>query len=69
MRKHRLAPRLFLYSKDDAKIHRWKRAFTLAKVSCVESSLGAVMQVLVSDNDRRALKVQGSPATIDLSRA
>jgi len=35
---------LFLYSKDDAKIHRWKRAFTLAKV-------------LVSDNDRRALKV------------
>jgi len=35
---------LFLYSKDDAKIHRWKRAFTLAKV-------------LVSENDRRALKV------------
>eukprot|EP00435_Cladocopium_sp_Y103_P059912 s279_g21.t1 len=35
---------LFLYSKDDSKIHRWKRAFTLAKV-------------LVSENDRRALKV------------
>ena len=25
--------RLFLYSKDEAKIHRWKRAFTLAKAS------------------------------------
>ena len=24
--------RLYLYSKDEAKIHRWKRAFTLAKV-------------------------------------
>ncbi|CAL1146613.1 unnamed protein product [Cladocopium goreaui] len=41
--KQRKSP-LFLYSKDDAKIHRWKRAFTLAKV-------------LVSENDRRALKV------------
>lgn len=29
-------PRLFLYSKDDAKIHRWKRAFTLAKVSVLQ---------------------------------
>lgn len=41
---------LFLYSKDDAKIHRWKRAFTLAKV-------------LVSENDRRALKVSIGRAT------
>ncbi|CAE7518560.1 unnamed protein product, partial [Symbiodinium pilosum] len=41
---------LYLYSKDDAKIHRWKRAFTLAKV-------------LVSENDRRALKVSIGRAT------
>eukprot|EP00931_Biecheleriopsis_adriatica_P040925 TRINITY_DN23439_c0_g1_i1.p1 TRINITY_DN23439_c0_g1~~TRINITY_DN23439_c0_g1_i1.p1 ORF type:complete len:3484 (+),score=873.59 TRINITY_DN23439_c0_g1_i1:112-10563(+) len=41
---------LFLYSKDDAKIHRWKRAFTLAKV-------------LVAENDRRALKVSIGRAT------
>jgi len=41
---------LYLYSKDEAKIHRWKRAFTLAKV-------------LVSENDRRALKVSIGRAT------
>eukprot|EP00441_Pelagodinium_beii_P032443 CAMPEP_0197641952 /NCGR_PEP_ID=MMETSP1338-20131121/15748_1 /TAXON_ID=43686 ORGANISM="Pelagodinium beii, Strain RCC1491" /NCGR_SAMPLE_ID=MMETSP1338 /ASSEMBLY_ACC=CAM_ASM_000754 /LENGTH=3533 /DNA_ID=CAMNT_0043215005 /DNA_START=82 /DNA_END=10683 /DNA_ORIENTATION=- len=41
---------LFLYATDPAKIHRWKRAFTLAKV-------------LIAENDRRALKVSIGRAT------
>lgn len=41
---------LFLYSTDKSKVQRWKRAFTLAKV-------------LISENDRRALKVSIGRAT------
>ncbi|CAE8611510.1 unnamed protein product [Polarella glacialis] len=47
--KERQTP-LFLYSRDPAKIRRWKRAFTLAKV-------------LISENDRRALRVSIGRAT------